>query len=781
MQPGLGRRHAVRDGQREALQQQRCNHRHLGQRQVLAQAHARAGAQRHVRAARRVAGRLRKPFGMEGQRVGKPGGIVLHQLHRYHEHGAGRQLPAAQRDGGGRAPAQQHRRGRIQAHGFLQRAGHGLQCGQVGGGGRAALQHRCHLGACCRLRCRIAGHAPGPPRQCRGRGFVAGQERRHAFVVHGLARPRSGIVRVQDQQPAQDIVGPDRTVHGQPGVDLAADQPVQHLPGLALGALPRRPVGPACGPVKFGVAGHVHAVYGLFHPHGVDLDRAGKQKTQDDVHRQRRDGRLERPVTGGSRPLRQCRAGGVGHQRHVGLHALGRKSRIQGAAFGLPRGAFRRQYAVAVQFRHDRDAALPAHQGVMVGHQQLAHQLRVGHDDLVLGPDAQVHQVAIHAAPLGERAQQVVCHAPQQAPAGDAGRRSRRPGAWRLQHGAGYLRRRRLRGCERRVMAAMERAGSGGGSDGGWGGWRFHVSHFLPQATRRLEPKRHAVAAARWHYCRLVILASHEYSPSACLPRSAGARATRGQCRAGAVAAAGAAVAAGRAGGRDRPRHGAPAWSRSWRPAWRPVFGQRPAPHAFSGVGDGDPLLVSRHRGGTGHAARLAAVRRAGGHFRDAVRTRDELGAHCGTRLSGVFYGRCRAGIVRRRPGGNPEPVRAGCDRTGAAVCAAMGRLAGQPRPGCAGSAGASPGAALAGAAGSASGYAIAAAGGAALGRAPGVAGVWLAQPAQPAPRGAPYQIVQWPVAARVAGAHPHRRPVLCRARPPRSGAAARLGHAGAR
>ena len=100
-----------------------------------------------------------------------------------------------------------------------------------------------------------------------------------------------------------------------------------------------------------------------------------------------------------------------------------------------------------VDLRVHLDVTLPAHQRVMVPHQQLAHQRGIGDHQLVLRPHAQVHQVAILRMLGVHRIRHAARHARRQAPAGQTGGRSRRPGAARMED-------RRFAGR----LAAMERA-----------------------------------------------------------------------------------------------------------------------------------------------------------------------------------------------------------------------------------------------------------------------------------------------------------------------------------
>ena len=92
---------------------------------------------------------------------------------------------------------------------------------------------------------------------------MPGQQGGHAFVAHGAQRPGAGVGAVQAQPAAEQIVWPGSLGQRQPGVQLALNQAIQPLPGLALAALVRQPVRPAGRPEQLGMAGGQHGAHRL--------------------------------------------------------------------------------------------------------------------------------------------------------------------------------------------------------------------------------------------------------------------------------------------------------------------------------------------------------------------------------------------------------------------------------------------------------------------------------------------------------------------------------------
>ncbi len=207
---------------------------------------------------------------------------------------------------------------------------------------------------------------------------------------------------VQCQQSAEQVPGPCSRCQRQPCLDMPVDQAIEDTDRLPLGPLPRHPVGPACGPIHLGIACDRRVVHRPFGSARVFVDFTGEHHAHNDIHRQRRERALDRPTRIAGTPLRECLCRRAGDGGDEGLDGLRGKVRLQGMPLGTPWFVFGNQDAMSVQLGEHLDTAFPADQRIVMADQQFAHELRVGNDDQMFRPHAQMDQFTMGLPPFGQ-------------------------------------------------------------------------------------------------------------------------------------------------------------------------------------------------------------------------------------------------------------------------------------------------------------------------------------------------------------------------------------------
>jgi hypothetical protein len=357
----------------------------LGPRELLADADARAAAEREVGELRAVWGGLAPPLGAKALGLRPPARVVVREPRRGHDAPPGLDLDVAEGDRLGADAADGVGR-RVEPHGFGDDGARVRQRGEVLDAGRArrgaAAEDGCELVVQPALDVGVLGEEiPGPGERVRRR-LVAGEEERHHLVAElGVAHRRAvGLVRVGREEEHRQQVAAGGGVGGAAALgDHAVDDRVEPVARAHEASEPRdgeaeRPLGD----VEERERGDAHrVVHGLGHVARTVGDVGAEQRLAGDAEGER--GHLGREVDPALRgrqaglPARDAvpavapALGGGGHGDGVAGDALAVEGGLRDTSLAAVELALAREEAVAEQ-EAEAAVGVAAHEVALMGH-----------------------------------------------------------------------------------------------------------------------------------------------------------------------------------------------------------------------------------------------------------------------------------------------------------------------------------------------------------------------------------------------------------------------------